>query len=112
MKPLSVFYFHSLYDFMRGETGESQPIKSPIEKEFETYMMEPILDQGADPLLYWSGRRTTYPHLRVAALNALTVPASSGPSERIFSMSGRMFSPSRSRLNADMAEALMHVRCQ
>ncbi|XP_043235909.1 zinc finger BED domain-containing protein 4-like [Amphibalanus amphitrite] len=100
----------SLYDFMRSAATPEAPQKSPIAKELATFLLEPALQQDADPLAFWSARRAVYPHLEVAAKNALAVPASSGPSERVFSMSGKMFSPARSRLSGDLAESMMHVK--
>ncbi|KAF0295880.1 putative AC9 transposase [Amphibalanus amphitrite] len=102
----------SLYDFMRSAATPEAPQKSPIAKELATFLLEPALQQDADPLAFWSARRAVYPHLEVAAKNALAVPASSGPSERVFSMSGKMFSPARSRLSGDLAESMMHVKCE
>ncbi|KAF0312266.1 uncharacterized protein FJT64_016994 [Amphibalanus amphitrite] len=101
-----------LYDFMRSAATPEAPQKSPIAKELATFPLEPALQQDADSLAFWSARRAVYPHLEVAAKNALAVPASSGPSERVFSMSGKMFSPARSRLSGDLAESLMHVKCE
>ena len=84
---------------------------SDVEWEVSAYMQEPSLPGEVDPLLFWQVKKSMYPLLEVAARNHLAIPASSGPSEWVFSISGRMFSPTRSRLRGHLAEALMHVKC-
>ena len=85
--------------------------KTVIHGELGDYLRESVLPQDTGPLWYWAARTAVYPHLAVATRNVLCIPASSGPSERVFSMSVRMCNPLRGRLKGDIAEVLMHVRC-
>ncbi|KAF1732560.1 putative AC transposase [Beauveria bassiana] len=55
-----------------------------------------------DPLSYWRERRRRWPRLSRMALNFLTIQAMSAECERLFSAAGRMVTPLRSRLDADM----------
>ncbi len=55
-----------------------------------------------DPLEYWHERRRRYPRLSRMALDFLTIQAMSAECERLFSAAGRMVTPLRSRLDADM----------
>ena len=55
-----------------------------------------------DPLAYWHERRRRYPRLSRMALDFLTIQATSAECERLFSAAGRMVTPLRSRLDADM----------
>ena len=52
-----------------------------------------------------------FPHLHQLALRLLCVPATSAPSERIFSRSGILMRPHRSRLSKDILAKLTFVKC-
>ncbi|EJP69829.1 restless-like transposase [Beauveria bassiana ARSEF 2860] len=55
-----------------------------------------------DLLSYWHERRRRYPRLSRMAMDFLTIQAMSAECERLFSAAGRMVTPLRSRLDADM----------
>ncbi|KAM3519495.1 hypothetical protein MY4038_009771 [Beauveria bassiana] len=55
-----------------------------------------------DPLEYWHECRRRYPRLSRMALEFLTIQAMSAEYERLFSAAGRMVTPLRSRLDADI----------
>jgi len=55
-----------------------------------------------DPLEYWHECRRRYPRLSRMALDFLTIQAMSAEYERLFSAAGRMVTPLRSRLDADI----------
>ena len=83
-----------------------------VEAELARYLSEEPQPMFADPLKYWAGRKAVFPQLEAAARTHLAITASSGPSERVFSVSGKLFSPARARMRADIVEGLMHVKCQ
>ncbi|XP_043218615.1 uncharacterized protein LOC122379974 isoform X2 [Amphibalanus amphitrite] len=104
----------SLYAYMhrprREGTGQSRG--AAVEAELARYLSEEPQPMVSDPLKYWAGRKAVFPQLEAAARTHLAITASSGPSERIFSVSGKLFSPARTRLRADIVEGLMHLKCQ
>ena len=55
-----------------------------------------------DPVEYWHERRHKYPRLSRMALDFLTVQAMSAECERLLSASGRMVSPHRASLDAQI----------
>lgn len=55
-----------------------------------------------DPISYWQGRRRRYPRLSRMALDFLTIQPMSAECERLFAAAGRMVTPLRSRLDADI----------
>ncbi|KJZ71564.1 hypothetical protein HIM_09033 [Hirsutella minnesotensis 3608] len=55
-----------------------------------------------DPIEYWHERKQLYPRLSRMALDFLTVQPMSAECERLFSAAGRMVTPLRSRLDADI----------
>src|SRR6266511_4824963 len=58
-----------------------------------------------NPIQYWLLRRRQYPRLSRMALDLFSIPAMSSEPERIFSLTGQMVTPQRSRLKADIIEA-------
>ncbi|XP_072048394.1 zinc finger BED domain-containing protein 4-like [Amphiura filiformis] len=56
-----------LFQFMSSSTGQSQ---------VDRYLVEPSLDEDADPLQYWSQKRYAYPELAQLAVNVLATPVS------------------------------------
>ncbi|OWT42569.1 restless-like transposase [Pochonia chlamydosporia 170] len=55
-----------------------------------------------DPITYWHERRRRYPRLSRMALDFLTIQPMSAECERLFAAAGRMVTPLRSRLDADI----------
>lgn len=66
-------------------------------------------EEKDDPIKWWIARKTTYPHLWRMALDLLSIPATSTPSERMFSRAGEMYSSRRSRLRGDAAQAILNL---
>ncbi len=56
-------------------------------------------------------KSNNFPHLHQLALRVLCVPATSAPSERVFSRSGLLMRPHRSRLSKDSLAKLTFVKC-
>lgn len=63
-----------------------------------------------DPVAYWHERRHRYPRLSRMALDFLTVQAMSAECERLFSASGRMVSPHRTVLDAEIVSMCQVLR--
>ena len=64
------------------------------------YEANPIFDE-----------KNNFPYLHRLALRVLCVPATSAPAERIFSKSGLLMTPHRSRLSIDTLSRLTFVQC-
>ena len=78
--------------------------------EVTSYLSKPCLLED-DPMVFWKDHATTYPTLAMLACSYLSVPASSGPVERLFSISGKFFRPERCRLRDAVFEKLMNIKC-
>lgn len=72
------------------------------------YVAEPTVDRMSDPLKWWAENGVK--KLAPIARQYLCPPATSVPSERLFSGAGLIYSDHRSRLTADKAEKLMFIR--
>jgi hypothetical protein len=70
-----------------------------LEREIDLYMSEPF--KKIDPCEYWKQNKTTYPGLFYCAKILLTIPASSVPSESLFSEAAQQITAYRNRLLPD-----------
>lgn len=100
----------TLFKGLEEEAGntEEAPVISPEQK-----LQEEVLQYKAikkldfeDPLLWWKLHSPTYPILSNLAFKYLCVCATSTSSERLFSTSGNIVTPTRSHLNPDKVEML------
>jgi hypothetical protein len=99
-----------LDDFMasvRKLSTQSAPSPSPTRNEYAEWVA--TTDPGDclvdNPIQYWLLRRRQYPRLSRMAMDLFSIPAMSSEPERIFSLTGQMVTPQRSRLKADIIGA-------
>mmetsp|Transcript_16946 Transcript_16946/g.43518 ORF Transcript_16946/g.43518 Transcript_16946/m.43518 type:complete len:106 (-) Transcript_16946:722-1039(-) len=69
-----------------------------------------IKGHPSDPLVWWSKRRTHFPRLFKIAKRLLAIPASSAPSERVFSLASLVLTRLRGRLDPTVAGYLIFVK--
>jgi hypothetical protein len=62
-----------------------------------------------DVLSWWSSQRHTFPQLSMLAKTILAIPATSTPSERVFSTAGLILSAKRSRLAPSKVDKIIFV---
>ncbi|KAH9628536.1 hypothetical protein HF086_001143 [Spodoptera exigua] len=62
------------------------------------YIELPYLDRKCDPLQFWNDKKCLFPQFSEIALKYLCIPASSVPSERLFSKAGILCNDRRNRL--------------
>ena len=67
-------------------------------------------EQWEDPLNWWKSKEIIYPHLSKVAKKYLCIPASSAPSERVFSSAGLVVSKKRAALRGDNVAALVFLK--
>lgn len=90
-----------------GSLDASDDVNSDVDEDIdELELWQSSWEDGEgdvrDPLEYWHERRRRYPRLSQMALDFLTIQAMSAECERLFSAAGRMVTPLRSRLDADV----------
>ncbi len=61
------------------------------------------------PLLWWKENQNKYPVLAKLARMYLAIPATSTPSERVFSVASKVISKFRNRLDPAMAGKVLYV---
>jgi hAT family C-terminal dimerisation region/Domain of unknown function (DUF4413) len=80
--------------------------------ELDTYLEEPVMENGSnfDLLDYWRVHSTRFPSLSRMARDYLAVPATSTPSERVFSAGRQLITDFRCRLKAETITACMLLK--
>ena len=100
--------------------------KADIEDEMKRYKEEPLLnlvnliqnEEGTgepkyefnDPLIWWELKSDFYPYLSTLVLRILCIPATSAPSERLFSAAGITIAADRSNMLPHHCESLVFLR--
>lgn len=77
--------------------------------EYERWMAAPPED-CLDPAAYWHHQLHVYPRLARMALDYMTVPPMSAAAERLFSIAGKMVTPTRSSLSASTISMVQALR--
>ena len=63
-----------------------------------------------NPLVWWENNCNKFPHIAILARQVLCIPATSAPSERVFSAAGLTIANSRARLLPEHADDLVILR--
>ena len=100
----------------RPDDRDDEEIRVECEKELNLF----ILSAGAsiknsdgsyvNPLKIWRRNEGTYPVLAKLAKAYLSIPATSVPSERVWSRAAHVLSIKRSRLGEDVASGIMFLK--
>ena len=80
-----------------------------IDSEIASYLDFPRTDSNVDPLEWWRKECSRFPALAQLSKKYLCVCATSVPSERVFSRSGYVANPLRSRLRPDILDKLVFL---
>lgn len=97
----------SLFKPKGWENTDSQTsVREKVQCEIATCLKVPKLDTESDPLEWWKLNESGYPGLAKVAKKYLVVPATSAPSERLFSKSGKIVNELRASLKPDKVEML------
>lgn len=99
----------SLFRKQRNSTECDSPPGRPSENELNSYLMIANIDSEASALDWWNINRTNYPILAQLAQKYLCIPATSSPSERLFSTSGNIVTSDRTCLKPDKVNMLVFL---
>lgn len=81
-------------------------LQEKIDSEVKLYLSLPAISADSDPLAWWKAHVEEMQMLSKVARKYLCIPATSVPSERVFSASGHILSPHRSRLSTENVNML------
>lgn len=79
-----------------------------IETELTSYL-SPDTDKDTDPLQWWKQHEANFPRLSNLAKKYLSIPATSAPSERVFSVGGGIVTCHRACLKPDAVDRLVFL---
>ena len=103
----------SAMSFLIGASSSGSP-QTPESDEVTRYKGEPAVLDSEDPLKWWKKNEERFPVLAQVCKSILSIPATSTPSERLFSAAGLICSKKRasvSREHVDMLCFLNKNRC-
>ena len=83
--------------------------ESIIDTELKMYCESPRLHRLSNPLQWWKRQSMRLPNISKLAKQILAVPATSVPSERVFSKAGELISARRSRLGKDNVDMILFL---
>ncbi|XP_074596478.1 E3 SUMO-protein ligase ZBED1-like [Brevipalpus obovatus] len=99
---------NDIFTFRRVRDHQSS---SNFSLDFSNYLDSNYLPLSTDPLLFWINNFPRESELTKLALRHLIVPATSVPSERLFSKAGDVLSKKRSSLSPKRVEELLIISC-
>lgn len=74
----------------------------------EVYLNTPCSNyHGFDPIIWWKNHCCEFPTLSLMARDFLAIPATSAPSERVFSTCGLIITKKRNRMAPELLDALV-----
>ncbi|XP_035848419.1 zinc finger BED domain-containing protein 1-like [Sander lucioperca] len=85
------------------------PLEDVVEAELNSYLLTPVIDGEDDPLAWWKVHNIHFPRLCNIARKYLCVPATSAPSERLFSTGGNIVTCTRSSLKPAKVDMLVFL---
>ena len=80
-----------------------------IRTELATYLLISEISEDADPLQWWKKHEENFPRICKLARKYLSIPATSAPSERLFSVGGGVVTCHRASLKPDAVDRLVFL---
>lgn len=105
-KSSSIWSF--LDEKVNSVANEHSPVASAI-IEIDRYLREPYLNRCNDALQWWMTKRDVFPALFQVVKKRLCIPATSVPSERIFSKAGQILSNRRRNISSTKLQQVVFL---
>lgn len=91
------------------ESGPTVNRDQAVLSEMESYLLTRNIDTEDDPLTWWRENKAQYPRMSLLARKYLGIPATSSPSERLFSTGGNIVTCQRSSLRPQNVDRLVFL---
>lgn len=101
----------SIWDLFDDEpAATSSTADNDVDQMIDRYLAMPLLDRRQDPFIWWRQNGSQFAPLARLARKYLSAPASSVPSEQLFSGAGKIYSPQRKTLKAEKGQMLLFLK--
>jgi hypothetical protein len=105
--------FHGFHDFIAAEQENQLPMPAGSNTEVERWFREPCLPRKSSPeelKAYMQSKVYDFPIVTQIARDFTAIPATSAPSERVFSQAGNLVSKKKTRINSANIRYLLCLR--
>ena len=92
------------------EIGGFTQTTAQLSSEFDTWTAAKNIDKNMDILQWWKAHESDFPTLAILAKRYLAIPASSAPSERVFSTLKNIVSAKRVNMSGKTLCQLLFIR--
>ncbi len=97
-----------LFSELKERTAAKAALPDTTEIDMHNYFGLTCEPRSSDPLDWWTKEgKTRFPQMYKMAVKYLTIPATSVPSERVFSAAGEIISKKRNQIGDDNARMLI-----
>ncbi len=100
----------ALEDLLGDSFSKTEKSSRGIEMEIDLYRREASIPLSCCPLKWWRESCSKYPLLSPLAKAYLSIPATSVPSERVFSTAGDIVTAQRSQLLPEIVDMLIFLK--
>ena len=90
----------------------AKSLRERLMDEFREYMSLPMTNWRVNNIMeWWSDNEEKFPNIAKLARKYLAIPASSAPSERVFSQMKIIVERKRWRMDPERLESVLFLRC-
>ncbi len=100
---------HLVKDILLGDEDTPESNEELGKQEVLQYLAEKPSPRSTQPLLWWKTNEHRYPKLAKVARSWLSIPATSTPSERLFSKAGSVVSKKRNALKPKNVDIILFL---
>jgi hypothetical protein len=93
-----------------AELYRSSPLELDTETEFTRYLKLPVVPRETNIRRFWKTKQFEFPTISKIAGDFLAIPATSAPSECVFSIGSDVVTRKRNRLTGDSVRMIMCLK--
>lgn len=90
--------------------NDKKMVNTTSRNELRAYLNKPVINIDDDPLKHWEETKISFPRVYKIAMKYLVIPATSVPTERLFSKAGATVTKSRNRLSGGTLTKLLFLQ--
>jgi hAT family C-terminal dimerisation region len=97
-------------ELSNAELYRTSPLEFDTKTEFTKYLKLLVMPRETDIYHYWKAKQFEFPIISKIAADFLAIPATSAPSESVFSVSSDLVTKKRNRLTGDSVRMIMCLK--